>query len=124
MRKLISGAVLSATIVAANMAPVFANTTTNLKTGNGVTVNSVAPKFNLVEIEGRTLTDAEAAKVEGEVVFVPFVLVGAGKIIGTKMLVGAAGKLVVAGAGAAATNQIKWTMINASLRRSCGLRCR
>lgn len=65
MRKFLSGAILSATIIAGNMAPALANPT-NLKAGNGVTVNSVAPNPNLVEIEGRTLTDAEAAKVEGE----------------------------------------------------------
>jgi len=70
MFKLISRVALSATIIAGNVATVSANTT-NVKTGNGVTVNSVALKSNLVEIEGRTLTDAEAAKVEGEVWWVP-----------------------------------------------------
>ena len=70
MRKFLSGAALSATIFAANMAPVFANAATDLKTGNGVTVNSVAPKSSLIEIEGRTLTDSEAAMIEGEGAFV------------------------------------------------------
>lgn len=80
MRNFLSGAALSATLFAANMAPVFANPTTNLKTGNSATVNSVASNPNLIEIEGRTLTDAEAAKVEGEAFFVPLLLI-AGKVI-------------------------------------------
>lgn len=66
MRKFLSGAALSATVFAANMAPAFANPT-NINTGYSVTVNSVAPKSNLVEIDGRILTDAEAAKVEGQI---------------------------------------------------------
>jgi hypothetical protein len=80
MHKFLSGAALSATIFAANMAPVLANPT-NIKTGNSVTVNSVAPKSSLIEIEGRTLTDAEAAKVEGEAIFVPVFVWIAGKAI-------------------------------------------
>ncbi|NJL55078.1 hypothetical protein HC928_07725 [bacterium] len=97
MFKQISSIALSATIIAANMAPVLANPT-NVKNGNSLTVNSVAPKSSLVEIEGRTLTDAEAAKVEGEAFFVPFVFIGAAKVIGTKTAVGtavSAGKWVV-----------------------------
>ncbi|BBC24429.1 hypothetical protein [Pseudanabaena sp. ABRG5-3] len=64
MYKLLSGAALAATVIAANVLPLSANPTTNLKTGN--TLNSVSPKSSLIEIEGRTLTDVEAAKVEGE----------------------------------------------------------
>lgn len=69
MRKFLSRIALAATLATANMAPVFANPT-NIKIDNSVTVSSVTPKSNLVEIEGRTLTDAEAAKVEGEWVWV------------------------------------------------------
>ena len=69
MDKFLPSLLLSATVFAANMAPVFANATSDIKAGNGVTVNSVAPKSSLIEIEGRTLTDAEAAKVEGEGIF-------------------------------------------------------
>ncbi len=76
MRKFLSGVVLSATIIAGNAPLVLANPT-NLNAGNGVTVNSVAPKSSLIEFGGRTLTDAEAAKVEGEIVWTP-ILVGAG----------------------------------------------
>jgi len=66
MRKFFLGAALSVSIIAGNMAPALANST-NLETSNGVTVNSVDPKFNLVEIEGRTLTNSEAVRVEGEI---------------------------------------------------------
>jgi hypothetical protein len=80
MRKILLGVATSVTMFAVNMAPLLANPTTNLKTGSGVTVNSVAPKSSLIEIEGRTLTDAEAAKVEGEAIplFVARGLWGAG----------------------------------------------
>ena len=66
MYKFLSLASLSAALVTVNVAPVFANTT-NIKTANSVTVNSVALKSSLVEIEGRTLTNSEAVKVEGRV---------------------------------------------------------
>ena len=65
MRKFFLGAALSATIIAGNMAPVLANLT-NINTDGEVTAHSVEVNSDLVEIEGRTLTDAEAAEVEGE----------------------------------------------------------
>lgn len=65
MRKFFLGAALSATIIAGNMAPVLANST-NVNTDGEVTAHSVEVNPDLVEIEGRTLTDAEAANVEGE----------------------------------------------------------
>jgi len=70
MRKFLSGGALSATVITANMGSVFANPT-NIKIDNSVTVNSVAPKSTLVEIDGRTLTNAEAASIEGEFFFKP-----------------------------------------------------
>ena len=111
MDKFLSGLALSATLFAANMAPVFANAATDLKTGNGVTVNSVAPKSSLIEIEGRTLTDAEAAKVEGEAAFViaPAVLLTLLKIAAasaTKKAAIAVGGLVLKAALNSARNQI------------------
>ena len=66
MYKFLSLASLSAALVTVNVAPVFANPT-NTKTANSVTVNSVDLKSSLVEIEGRTLTNSEAVKVEGQV---------------------------------------------------------
>jgi hypothetical protein len=84
VNKFLSGAALSATIIAANVLPLSANPTTNLKNGNSVPVNSVAPKSSLVEFGGRTLTDAEAAKVEGEAL--PVLVIVGGKLI-TKFVV-------------------------------------
>lgn len=91
MSKFLSGAVLSAVMFSVNMAPVLANAT-NIKTSDGVTVNSVVPKSNLVEIEGRTLTDAESAKVEGEALFIPIAIgaVKLGKAVGFGVATGVA----------------------------------
>ena len=73
MFKILSGIALSATIVTVNLAPVFANTKVE-----SLTIQQASP--NLVELEGRSLTDAEAAKVEGEALplFAAKALFGAG----------------------------------------------
>jgi len=65
MHRFLSGAALSAIVIAGNMAPALANST-NINTDADVTAHSVEVNPNLVEIEGRTLTDVEAAEVEGE----------------------------------------------------------
>ena len=67
MKKLISVLAISGGFTFAQIAPAFANPT-SLKIENGATVQQASP--NLVELEGRSLTDAEAAKVEGEWVWV------------------------------------------------------
>ena len=80
MRKFFLGAALSATFIAGNVAPALANST-NVNTDGEVTAHSVEVNPDLIEIEGRTLTDAEAAEVEGEWVWVA---VAAGLSLGEK----------------------------------------
>lgn len=65
MHRFLSGVALSAAFIAGNMAPVLADTT-DVNTDGEVTTHSVEVNLGLIEIEGRTLTDAEAANVEGE----------------------------------------------------------
>lgn len=63
MFKILSGIALSATVFTAGMAPAFASPKVESST-----VQQASP--NLIELEGRSLTDVEAAKVEGEWVWV------------------------------------------------------
>lgn len=66
MLKFFLGAAFSAAFIAGNMDPVLADTTTS-NTDGEVTAHSVEVNPDLAEIEGRTLTDAEAVRVEGQV---------------------------------------------------------
>jgi len=65
MRRCFSGLFLSALMVGANMAPALANST-SFNIDSEVTAQSVEFDPSLIEIKGRTLTDAEAAEIKGE----------------------------------------------------------
>jgi len=96
MHRFLSGAALSAILVAGNVAPALANSK-NVNTDGEVTANSVASNLDLVEIEGRTLTDAEAAEIQGEAipVFLLPVLLKAAAASATKTAVIGFGKAAI-----------------------------
>jgi len=64
--KLFSGVFFSTAIVLGNITPVSASPAILNTSSNAIDQNVVVQKSSLVEIEGRTLGNSEAVKVEGQ----------------------------------------------------------